>query len=339
MSRTALTAMIALASLAIASCAGPSSSKAHGPEWATTTTAASVSLAATDAAWRLPAALTRPAVTTSGGRIVLLGGLTKSDVSTASVLDVDPATGHSAPKGALAQAVHDAAASTVGSSPTVYGGGGARTTDVVQALVGATARVTSRLPQPRSDLATAVVGATTFIVGGFDGKTLVPDVAATTDGNQFRVAARLSQGVRYPAVAAVGPDIWIVGGQTGTAEGASGTEVDLIQRVDSKSGAATVAGHMPLRLAHAMAFTLGGHLYVAGGRTATAALDGIWAIAPDGTVTQVGQLPGRRSDAGVAVVGSTAWLLGGEVTGPTSALATVVAVTTATGPPTTTLTG
>jgi hypothetical protein len=228
--------------------------------------------------------------------------------------------------GTLVQAVHDAAASSVASTPTVFGGGGARTVDVVQAFGGATAHMAGRLPQPRSDLAAAVVHGATFVLGGFDGRALVRDVVATNDGSHFRVVGQLSQGVRYPAVAVVGPDIWVVGGQTGTAEGANGTEVDLIQRIDSRSGTVSVIGHMPQPLAHAMAFALGDHLYVAGGRMSAGAVDTIWAIAADGTAAQVGTLPGRRSDAGVAVVGSTAWLLGGEVTGPTSALATVVAV-------------
>jgi len=317
--------VLALAALGAAACAGPSPHNVQRPESATTTTAP-IGVTATQATWRLPAPLTRPAVTASGARIFLLGGLTRSDTSTASVLEVDAATGRTAAAGTLAQAVHDAAASLVGSTPTVFGGGGARTVDVVQSFVGATARATGHLPQPRSDLAAAAVNGTTFVVGGFDGGALVHDVVATDDGSHFRGAGQLSQGVRYPAVAAVGSGVWVVGGQTGTSEGANGTEVDLIQRIDSRSGAVSVVGHMPRRLAHAMAFALGGHLYVAGGRTSAGAVDSIWAIAADGTVTQVGKLPGPRSDAGVAVVGSTAWLLGGEVTGPASALATVVAV-------------
>ncbi|HEV3352043.1 MAG TPA: hypothetical protein VG076_03915 [Acidimicrobiales bacterium] len=318
--------VLALAAFVAAACAGPSPQKVHGSQSVTTTTTAPVAVTATQAAWRLPAPLTRPAVTASGTRIFLLGGLTKSDTSTASVLEVDPATGRTTAVGTLALAVHDAAATLVASTPTVFGGGGARTVDVVQAFVGATARATGRLPQPRSDLAAAVVNGTTFVAGGFDGRALVRDVVATSDGSHFRAAGQLSQGVRYPAIAVVGSGVWVVGGQTGTTEGANGTEVDLIQRIDSRSGAVSVVGHMPQPLAHAMAFVLGDHLYVAGGRTSAGAVDTIWAVAADGTVTEVGKLPGRRSDAGVAVVGSTAWLLGGEVTGPTSALATVVAV-------------
>ncbi|MBV8979503.1 MAG: hypothetical protein JO086_01240 [Acidimicrobiia bacterium] len=281
---------------------------------------------ATLAGWRLPAPLSRPAVAVADGRIFLLGGLAAGDVSTPRVVSVDPATGQSSVAGTLAVAVHDAAGAAVGGVPTVFGGGGARTIDAVQAFQAGAGHVTAHLPRPRSDLASASGDGSAFVVGGFDGGALTPDVLATTDATHFRTVARLSQGVRYAAVAAVGHSLWVIGGQTGTAEGATGTEVDLIQRVDIDSGQSMVVGHLPHRLAHAMAFVLGGELYLAGGRTATAPLTDVLAISGDGTAAPVGNLPGPRADAGVAVVGDTAWLLGGETTGPAAALASVVAV-------------
>ncbi|MBV8559994.1 MAG: hypothetical protein JO050_04435 [Acidimicrobiia bacterium] len=284
---------------------------------------------ATDAGWRLPAPLSRPAVSVDGDRVFLLGGLALGDVSTARVVSVDPTAGHSALAGTLALAVHDAAGAAVGGVPTVFGGGSARTIDAVQAFQNDTGRITGHLPRPRSDLASATIDGTAYVVGGFDGAALTPDVLATTDGTGFRTVGRLVQGVRYVAVAAVGHTIWALGGQTGTAEGATGTEVDLIQRLDTGSGTATVVGHLPHRLAHAMAFVLGGQLYLAGGRTAAGPLTDVVAVSPDGTVTAVGNLPGPRADAGVAVVGNTAWLIGGETTGPANALASVVALSQA----------
>jgi hypothetical protein len=283
-------------------------------------------LRATVASWSLPAPLTRPAVAVSGDRVFLLGGLTAADVSTARVVSVDPSTGHSSLAGSLAEAVHDATAATVGGVPTVFGGGAARTVDIVQGFAAPTGRVVGHLPQARSDVASALIDGTAYVVGGFDGSALTPDVLATTDGAHFRTVGRLTQGVRYPAVTAVGRSIWVVGGQTGTAEGATGSEVDLIQRFDLDSGTSTVIGHLPHRLAHAMAFALGGNLYLAGGRTASGPLSDIVAIGNDGAVTPIGSLPGPRADAGVAIVGNTAFLLGGETTGPTKALASVVEV-------------
>ncbi|MBV9410446.1 MAG: hypothetical protein JO148_02520 [Acidimicrobiia bacterium] len=291
-----------------------------------TTTSRPTSVHATLAPWSLPAPLTRPAVAITSDRVFLLGGLTAADVSTARVVTVDTATGHSSLAGSLAEAVHDAAAATVGGVPTVFGGGSARTIDIVQGFTAPTGHVVGHLPRARSDLSSAVIGDTAYVVGGFDGSALTPDVLATTDAVHFRTVGRLNQGVRYAAVAAVGHNIWVAGGQTGTAEGATGSEVDLIQRIDVDTGTATVVGHLPHRLAHAMAFALDGHLYLAGGRTASGPLTDLLAIADDGTVTPVGSLPGPRADAGVAVVANTAFLFGGETTGPTKALASVVEV-------------
>ena len=286
-------------------------------------------LHATDAGWRLPAPLSRPAVAIAGDRVFLLGGLAPGDVSTARVVSVDPTTGHSALAGALAVAVHDAAGAAVGGVPTVFGGGAARTIDAVQGFQSNAGHVVGHLPDPRSDLAAASIGGTAYVVGGFDGAALTPDVLATTDGSHFRTVGRLAQGVRYAAVAPVGHSLWVIGGQTGTAESATGTEVDLIQRLDTETGAATVVGHLPHRLAHAMAFVLGGQLYLAGGRTAGGPLTDVLAISPGGAATAAGTLPGPRADAGVAVLGDTAWLLGGETTGPLAALASVVTVSRA----------
>ncbi len=303
-------------------------SSASSPSSSTTTTAPRpASLRATVASWSLPAPLSRPAVAVSGDHIFLLAGLTAADQSTARVVSVDPAAGHTSVAGALAEAVHAAAGATVGGAPTVFGGGAARTVDIVQGFSAPTGHVIGHLPQARSDVASALIDGTAYVVGGFDGTALTPDVLATTDGVHYRVVGRLNQGVRYPAVAAVGHSIWILGGQTGTAEGATGTEVDLIQRFDVDRGASTVVGHLPHRMAHAMAFALGGDLYVAGGRTASGPLSDILAVSNDGAASSFGALPGPRADAGVAVIGSTAWLLGGETTGPTKALASVVEVT------------
>jgi hypothetical protein len=75
-----------------------------------------------------------------------------------------------------------------------------------------------------------------------------------------------------------------------------------------------------------MAFTLGGTLFVAGGQAGTQPSSVVYRIGSDGRATQAGSLPGPRSDAGVAVVGSSAWLIGGETTDPNHPLSSVVEV-------------
>ena len=114
--------------------------------------------------------------------------------------------------------------------------------------------------------------------------------------------------VRYPAVAAVGAAIYVFGG-----EQVGGTAVDAIQRIDTRSGAITVVGHLPQPLSGAAAVTLGGVVYVAGGLEGTADASTIYAYdARRGEALVAGQLIAPVANAAIAAVGDTAWLIGGE---------------------------
>jgi hypothetical protein len=293
----------------------------------TTTSAPAVPLATLEP-WTLPASVSRQVVVAENGSLVVLGGLATGDVSTPSVWRVDPSTGASTQLGALSEAVHDAAGTVQGSDVLVFGGGAASTVGTVQRWAGATTQIVGELPQPRSDLAAAAVGNTSYVVGGFDGITMTPDVIATDDGAGFNVVGHLAIGVRYAAVTALGGILWVVGGQLGTAESSSvGGQTDAVQRVDPRTGRTTVVGHLPVPLGHASAFVLGSRLFVAGGVSGTTHESQIFEINPaTGVVTTAGTLPGPRSDAGTVVIGSTAFMVGGEATGPSAPLDTVVQV-------------
>ena len=76
--------------------------------------------------------------------------------------------------------------------------------------------VVSQLPRPLSDLASATVDHTVYLVGGYDGVRPRAEIYRTTDGVHFRLAARLPSGLRYPAVAAVGTRLVIAGGAAAT---------------------------------------------------------------------------------------------------------------------------
>ena len=154
---------------------------------------------------------------------------------------------------------------------------------------------------------------------------------ATRDGHHFTVAARLAVPVRYPAVALLGSQIWIFGGQT-----SHGVTSD-IQRISlpgngatgaagRRAGTAVVASHLSRPTTAAAAFALGGALYVAGGQTA-AARPGQTTASSSATLTTssavlryqpghpaalAGRLPVPVANAGVGVLGGTAFLVGGD---------------------------
>ncbi|HVA07963.1 MAG TPA: PQQ-binding-like beta-propeller repeat protein [Acidimicrobiales bacterium] len=77
----------------------------------------------------------------------------------------------------------------------------------------ATATATGDLPRPRSDSSTTTIGRIAYIVGGYDGTNPDPAVLATRDGHTFTSVASLPTPVRYPAVASSGGLIYVFGGQ------------------------------------------------------------------------------------------------------------------------------
>ena len=250
----------------------------------------------------------------------------------------------------LAVPTHDAAGATVGGRTFVFGGGEQASVATVQQVTGPAARaraattpgsptVTGRLPRPRSDLTAVTQGGTTYLLGGYDGTTYDATVLATTDGRRFTVAARLPVPVRYPAVAVLGRQIWVFGGQT-----SHGITND-IQRISLPSagpGAPAGRGGVAVPVARARrlrwpgtcrepttaaaAFTLGGAVYVAGGQTApgrpgqttaspSAALTTSRAVLryqPGHPAVLAGSLPVPVANAAAGVLGSTAYLVGGD---------------------------
>ena len=279
-------------------------------------------------AGELPHGLSRTVAVAVNGKILLLGGLITGDTTTSTVLRFDRASGTTTTAGRLARAVHDASGELLRGRPVVFGGGAATSVSDVQAWSGGTGSVIGRLARGRSDSAAALVGPTAYVVGGFDGTGMVRTVEATADGVHVGTGGRLVLGVRYPAAAAAGGSVWIVGGQLATTESTrTGGQTDDIQRFDPATGRTVIAGHLPEPLGHATAFSLGGFVYVAGGRTGTHAVRTVWRIDPaTGRATAVGTLPVAASDMAAVVIGDTAWLIGGETTGPEAPLRTVLTI-------------
>ena len=263
-----------------------------------------------------------------GHRIVVLGGLTSGDVTTGRVVTIGTGTWTSRVAGQLREAVHDASGAALSGSAQVFGGGAATEVANTQSWSGGTSRIVGALPGPRSDSAAVTIGSTAYVVGGFDGSRMARAVLATNDGRTFRVVARLKQGVRYPAVAAYAGGIYVFGGELATTEGtSSGAQSRLVQRVDPATGHTRVVGKLPWGIGHAMAFGLGGRIYLAGGRRGTRATARMWQVGPTRAhLTPVGRLPNAISDSAVVPLGQSVVLVGGETTGPFAPQTTIVVV-------------
>ncbi len=286
--------------------------------------------------WQLPVALSRTAVVPTGNGFTVLGGLDASQASVATVYAVDPGSGTVVADGTLAAAVHDAAATTSGANDLVLGGGSPNTVATVQSIptvVDPTPTVTpsparagtvsGQLPAPRSDLAVARVpsahgGATTYVVGGYDGTTYEHQVLATTDGTHYSSVANLTVPVRYPAVVARDGLLYVFGGETGSA-GSTTSATDDIQVVDPVAHTSRVVAHLPQPLYGAAAFVIDGTIYVAGGQVpGGVTLTAIDAYVPSTRkVLNAGLLPQAEAFGGYTTVGTgrtaIGYIAGGEV--------------------------
>jgi outer membrane protein assembly factor BamB len=297
--------------------------------------------------WHLGVPVSREvAVAAPGNRLIVMGGLTAGGASVNGIYAFRTGTGKAQYLGALRTPGHDAAGAVVGGKALIFGGGSAAGTAAVQALAlpgrrgGApAAAAVGSLPAPRSDAAAVTIGRTAYLAGGYDGSRPDAAVLATTNGHTFTTVARLPVPVRYPAVAALGGQILVFGGQAVTGAHA-GAPTDVIQAVNPARHSAAVIGHLPEPLTGAMAVTVRGELFVAGGQSPAAhpAVPGlgttqlgrgetstgvspsvgttvstIWAFDPaTKRLLPAGHLQVPVSHAAVAVTGGTAWIIGGE---------------------------
>jgi len=312
-----------LVALLLAACGAPQArlARSHPPAVRLTPTPAPEPLMLTSSTtpWHLPAPLQRAVVLALSGRLQVIGGLTGSGSTTSQVTLINPATGAISTSSSLPRPVHDAAGAIISGQPVVFGGGVSNSVSTVQ---GPGAGIIGALPAARSDLAAAQVGATAYLVGGYDGSAMSPQILATTDGRSFRAVASLPQGVRYPAVAAVGSLIYVIGGQMN-----NGNSSSTILSVDPVSGQVVTLGQMPQPVSHASALVLGGQLFVLGGTDGRQTSDQIWRIdLKTGAATSAGVLSYSVSDAAAVVLGGIGYLVGGSGSDG-STLASVIRLT------------
>jgi N-acetylneuraminic acid mutarotase len=273
----------------------------------------------------LPAPVYRTVAVAAGGKVYVLGGHDLAGGSVTSVEAFDPRSGLARPAGNLAYPTHGAAAANLGGRILVFGGASTSVHDVVQQYFPATgrSRLIATMPTVRADLTATLAAGRVILLGGFDGVGPQSSVWATRDGRHFTVVAHLPQPVRYAAVAALGANVYAFGGLISGGE-YTGTFTTDIQRIDLRTGSARIIGHLPTPLAHAMAATVNGHIYLLGGSTPHGPSATIRLLDPaTGQTSIAGRLSDPLTDAAIASVGSTVYLLGGISHSPVATILTV----------------
>jgi outer membrane protein assembly factor BamB len=294
-----------------------------------------LALSATWTSYQLSQPVSGAAAVSIGDQVLLVGG-SSGRKALSSVTRLTPLTGQERPAGALAMPATAAAAAIVHGSLTAFGGAGGAAAAVQRAgqagHPGAAASGAAhgpvrlgRLPEARSGPAAVPLGNVTYLVGGGSPGHPAAGVLATTDGAHFKVVAKLRVPVAFAGAVAAGGQLWVFGGMTGSGP------TDVIQRVDPDSGRVTVAGHLPRPLSAESAFVLGRTIFLAGGSTGSgraavpdarapkvlstgrpAASAVILAVDPrTSAVSVAGVLPAPVAHAATAIVGRTAYLMGG----------------------------
>ena len=272
------------------------------------------------ATWQLPVPVTEALVLPGpSGELLVTGGEVPSGSSGTGAFLVDTATGKLALYANLAAGVRDTAGAVLAGQVYLFGGAGPGPTSTVQSFTApigpasqaVSASAAGSLPATRAGDSAVMVGATAYVVGGYDGPAADGQVLGTTDGTNFAVVARLPVPVRDAAVSATGGQIYVFGG---AALGPGGWgPVSDIQHVDPATGKAAVVGHLPVPLEGAAAFNLAGRLYVSGGHGPDGWDPTIYGFQPQtGKVVAAGHLPKPVSGAGSAVISGVAWLVGGD---------------------------
>ena len=254
---------------------------------------------------RLPGAVQDAAGAPGGGKVILLGGLTASDLSTDAVTMVGRRSAKAV--GRLPAAIHDSAAVRIGEAVYLFGGGDAtgQRAEVVRVdpRTGA-ARIAGRLPVPSSDQAAAAIGGTAYVVGGFTGTRWLDTIVAWQPRTGSRVVGHLPFPVRYAAVAAADGRLVIAGGSL-----QSGEASRAVLEFAPASGEVVRIGLLPAPTTHAAAAAIRSTAYVLGGRGAASntPLARIVAITASGHIRTAGLLPQPLSD--LAAVGTQGQIL------------------------------
>jgi YVTN family beta-propeller protein len=259
------------------------------------------------------------AVALGGGRVMVLGGLTASDISSADIRVATPRGDRAA--GTLPTAVHDTAAARLGGSVYLFGGGtnaGTQSNAIVEVGPdGGGAHQVGQLPAPSSDQSAAAIDGTAYVVGGYTGTQWLDTIVAWRPGTAARVVAHLPFAVRYAAVTEVRGEIVVAGGSL-----EDGTASSAVLVFDPHGDHVRRIGRLPASTTHAAAAAIGGIVYVIGGRGANLGSVTTRIVAIDPATRRIrsaGVLRTARSDLAAVSLGHTILLVGGSAAAGTQA--------------------
>jgi N-acetylneuraminic acid mutarotase len=247
------------------------------------------------------------AVAVTPSTFLLMGGIDQGETSLASIVSATSSRARTI--GSLPGALHDASASFVRGAAYLFGGGVVSSfPQITEVKTDGSTQPAGELPTSASDVASATIADTVYIVGGYTGVTPLRTVLAWRPGKQAYVVGTLPKPLRYSAVAAVGGALVIAGGTSG--ESASRD----IYRFDPSTGKLTTIALLPQPLTHATAAALNGTAFVFGGRgsSPTSQRRAILAISPSGKVTHAGVLPIGLSDLAAVALESHIVVAGGR---------------------------
>ena len=286
--------------------------------------------------YTLNSPLSRMAVfATNQGQLLIAGGYTSSNTTSSNLIQLNPSNGNQTIVGNLSSPVHDSSYATVNNSPIIFGGGSASSSNVVQTIT-SNNNVTqiASLNQPRSDSSAITVNNTTYIIGGYNGNTADQTILSTTNGKNFTDFGNLKIAVRYTALASLNNIIYVFGGQAVNGPQA-GNPLNIIQTINTVTHQISLlSATLPQPASGAIAVTINGEILLAGGQsnavqnyhtgvgttqapginlTNSDTIQQIYAFNPNNqTFLNAGLLQVPIANAGTAIIGNRAWIIGGE---------------------------
>ncbi len=272
--------------------------------------------------------ISRESVIASTGKLIILGGLTLNGVSSNGVFSLAVNTGVLTYSGSLKIPFHDGAASQIGNSYTVFGGGATSSFSNVQSFPASSSSLQSSgsvigtLPQPLSDLSVVQdqsrENTNTYLLGGYNGTTLNADVYSTTNGVSFLKVTTLIQPVRYGAAILFDNNILVFGGETSTNSSQISATND-IQEISLSDHTDKIIGHLSAPIYGGQVFLINGDIYFAGGQIPNGITStSIVAFDPSNNkLYNAGLLPQAVAFGGYTVIGTghqaVGYIIGGEV--------------------------